>query len=195
MTPRFWHAANARSAWSYTTGMLSSGSPPKNVSVSRFGFSSSRRCSIHAGQPGAVVERHLVGVLVVVAVIPLEAVVAGKVALQRRQHRDAHLLGVFAVVREELVQRFGVGRAARDDESVLGERHERLARVAVEPLGCERRGSSRQTIEQAGDVLRDDELRVRERVHQEHFAAFGERDTNVEHRLLHRFETCRWSAG
>ena len=46
-----------------------------------------------------------------------------------------------------------------------------------------------------GDLVRDNQLRVRERVHQEHFAAVGERDTNVEHRLLHMFETYRWKAG
>ena len=74
------------------------------------------------------------------------------------------------------------------DEPVLGERHERLARFAVEPLRRERRRIARQTIEQAGDIVRDNELRVRERVHQEHFSAVGERDTNVKHRLLHMFD-------
>ena len=93
--------------------MFSSGSPPKNVIVSRFGFSSSRRCSIQAASRRAVVERHPVGVLVVVAVVALEAVVAREIALQRRQHRDAQLFGVLAIVGEELVQRLGVGRAAR----------------------------------------------------------------------------------
>ena len=78
-----------------------------------------------------------------------------------------------------------------DDEPMLGERHQRFARVAVEPLGRERRGIVDETIEQAGDVVRDNELRVGERVHEEHLAAVRERDTKVEHRLLHRFATCR----
>ena len=136
-------------------------------------------------QPGAVVERHPVGVLVVVAVVALEAVVAGEVALQRRQHRHAHLLGVFAEVREELVQRLGVGRAARHDEPVLGERDQRFARIGCRAARARATPDRRKPIEQPGDVLGDDQLRVGQRVHQEHLAAIGEWDTNVEHRLLH----------
>ena len=136
-------------------------------------------------EPRAVVERHPIGVFVVVAVVALKAVIAREIALQRRQHRHAHLLGVFAVIGEELVQRFGVGGAARHDEAVLGQRHQRFPRVAVEPIGRKRRGVVGQAIEQAGDVVRDDQLRVGQRVHQKHFAPLGECDTKVEHRLLH----------
>ena len=41
--------------------------------------------------PVGGLERHLVGRLVVVAVVALVAVVAGEVALQGRQHRDVQL--------------------------------------------------------------------------------------------------------
>jgi hypothetical protein len=67
-------------------------------------------------------QRHLVGVLVVVAVIALKAVVAGEIALQRRQHSDPHLLGVFAVVGEEFVERPVVRVAIRHEKSVLRQR-------------------------------------------------------------------------
>ena len=92
------------------------------------------------GDLRAVVERHLVGVLVVVAVVALEAVVAREIALQRRQHRDAQLLGVFAVVGEELVQRLACrsrGSATMNPCSVSVD--QRFARIAVEPLRRERR--------------------------------------------------------
>ena len=58
-------------------------------------------------------DRHLVGVLVVVAVVALEAVVAREVALQRRQNRDAQLLGIFPRVGEKLVQRLPVASPGR----------------------------------------------------------------------------------
>jgi hypothetical protein len=48
-------------------------------------------------------------VLVVIAVVALEAVVAGEIALQAWSAPSPHLLGVFAVVGKELVQRLGVG--------------------------------------------------------------------------------------
>ena len=98
-------------------------------------------------QPCAVVERHPVGVLVVIAVIALEAVVAGEVALQGRQHRHPHLLGVFAVVGEELVQGLRVGRPAGHDEAMLGQRDERLALVVVQSLGRQRGRIVRHTLE------------------------------------------------
>ena len=140
VTPRFWQAANARSAWSYTTGMFSSGSPPKKVMRQPLRLQLVEPLLDPGGQTRAVVERHPIGVFVVVAVVALKAVVAGEIALQRRQHRHAHLLGVFAVVGEELVQRLGVGRAAGDDEAVFGQRHQRFALVAVEPFRRKRRG-------------------------------------------------------
>jgi hypothetical protein len=124
-------------------------------------------------------------------VIALEAVVARKIALQRGENRDAQLARVLAHVGEELVHRGSIRGAVVDDEPVLGERDERFARVAVESVGCERLRIGRKTIEQTGDVVRDNQLRVGESVHQEHFAAVSERDTNVEHRLLHMFETYR----
>ena len=65
------------------------------------------------GNLRARIERHLVGVLVVVAVVALEAVIAREIALQRRQNRDAQLLGVLPRVGEKLVQRLPVGLPAR----------------------------------------------------------------------------------
>ena len=40
-------------------------------------------------------------------------------------------------------------------------------------------------VEQRRDVGRHDELRVGQRVHQEHFVALGQRHTKIEHRRLH----------
>ena len=133
------------------------------------------------GQTRAVVERHPIGVFVVIAVIALKAVVAGEIALQRREHRDAHLLGVFAVVGEELVQRFGVRRPAGNDEAVFRQCHQRFALIAGELFRRQRRGVARQAIEQTGNLVRDDELRVGKGVHQEHLAPLREWDTKVEH--------------
>ena len=78
----------------YITGRLSSGSPPKNVSTNFSGRTRSSSRSIQSPTRAGRLERHLVGELVVVAVIALEAVVAGEVALQRRQQRDVQLVGV-----------------------------------------------------------------------------------------------------
>ena len=133
----------------------------------------------------AGLERHPLGVLVVVAVVSLEAVVAREIALQRRQNRDAQLLGVFAGVRKELVQRLPVGLAARDDEPVLGQRDERLPVFDVQRLGPHARRGVAHAIEQRGDVGRHHELRVRQRVHQEHIAAIAEGNANVELGWLH----------
>ena len=73
------------------TGRFSSGSPPKNVSDELLGAHPVELALDPVADPGRRLDRHLVGELVVVAVVALEAVVAGEVALQRRQHRDVQL--------------------------------------------------------------------------------------------------------
>ena len=103
----------------------------------------SSRCFGPLGDPRRGLERHLGGVLVVVAVIALDAVVAREVALQRGQHRDPQLLVILADVVEELVEP-GVRLAAGDDEAVLGQRVDRLALVAVET--ARRRGPTRSSM-------------------------------------------------
>jgi hypothetical protein len=40
-------------------------------------------------------------------------------------------------------------------------------------------------IQQRGNVVRDDQLRIGEGVHQEHLFASGDRDTKIEHGRLH----------
>ena len=108
--------------------------------------------------------RHLRGELVVVAVVALEAVVAREVALQRREHRHLHLLGVFAQVGEVLAQRRAAPRrgSRRRSRSRSGYRSCRVRRrrSAVSPRA--------DPLEQLGDIGRDEQLRVREGVHQEH---------------------------
>ena len=136
--------------------------------------------------PCGGLERHLRGVLVVVAVIALDAVVAREVALQRRQHRDAQRAGALADVPEEGVQVAPLAVPVGDDEAVLGELFDRLALFLV-------RGRPRlvatHPIEQIDNVAAHDELRVCKRVHQEHVVI--DWHTNVEHRRLH--VELRWS--
>ena len=84
-------ARHARSARQYITGRLSSGSPPKNISDELLGTDAIELALDPRRDALRGLERHLVGELVVVAVVALVAVVAGEVALQRRQHRDVQL--------------------------------------------------------------------------------------------------------
>ena len=125
-------------------------------------------------------QRHPIGALVVVGVIALEAVVAGEVALQRRQNRDVQLRRVALHLGQILIERAPVGVAALDQESVLVQERKRFELVLVLP--DHRVG---RPIEQGGDVARHDELGVGERIHQEDFAPLIERHTKVEHRRLH----------
>ena len=55
------------------------------------GWTRSSSRSIQSPTLAGRLQRHLVGELVVVAVIALEAVVAREIALQRREHRDVQL--------------------------------------------------------------------------------------------------------
>ena len=64
-----------------------SGSPPKNVMRELLRIQLLHPIVDPCDNLRARVERHLVGVLVVVAVVALEAVVTREVALQRRQNR------------------------------------------------------------------------------------------------------------
>ena len=191
-TPRAAVACQARSATSYITGRFSSGSPPKKVSRNRSGATRSSSRLDPAGHPRRRLERHLLGELVVVAVIALEAVVAREVALQRRENGDVQLGAVALDRREVLVERPAVGVAVGDEEAVLLEQIERVA------LSRRRRSrsSSPDSIEQRGDVRRHDELRVGQRVHQEHVVAPVERHTKVEHGGLHQLhpKTARQTA-
>ena len=114
---------------------MSSGSPPKNVSGEALGPD---RVELPLGvrdDLGGRLERHLVGVAVVVAVIALEAVVAGEVALQRRQDGEAELRGVVPDRVEVGIEGAAIGVVALDDETELGERGERLAFLVVEGAG------------------------------------------------------------
>ena len=122
--------------------MFSSGSPPKKVSTSRLGAIASMRRSIHRRPRAAVSSDIFAACLVVVAVVPLDAVVAGEVALQRRQHGDLQRVGALAHLAEERA----AARRARcsrlvDDEAVLGEL-------------CHRARSSRSSAVGAGVALR-----------------------------------------
>ena len=89
-------------------------------------------------------ERHLVGVAVVIVVIALEAVAAGEVALQRGQDGEAKLRRVVPDRVEVGIEGAAIGVVALDDEAELGERGERLAFLVVEragtgvPPGCVR---------------------------------------------------------
>ena len=140
---------------------------------------------------------HLVDRLVPLAVVTLQTVIAGEVALQRRQDGEVKLLGVLVVVDKELLEGVPLCCPVLDDEAVLGELGksrpflDRKGREAI-VLGRFRGAATSQrgvgtrskTVEQRGDVGRDDELRVRKRVHQEH-RVVRERDAVVEHGGLH----------
>jgi hypothetical protein len=128
---------------------------------------------------GRRLERHLRGVLVVVAVVALDAVVAREVALQRRQHRHAELIGVFAHVLEILIELAALALAIGHQKTVFRQCGECLLFVAA-PLG-----RLRGAREQRRHISRHQQLRVRERVHQEHFIAAWHRHLHVEHRRLH----------
>ena len=129
-------------------------------------------------------ERHLRGRLVVFPMVALEAVVARKIALERRQHRHAQLVGVLADVAEPLRDVLALGVAVVNDEPMLGEREQRVPLDGGQGA-CFGAG---QAVQQRRNVARDDQLRIGERVHQEHVVlpAHGiERHADVEHRRLH----------
>ncbi len=164
------------------TGRFRSGSPPKNVSAKLFGPD---RVHPRFGPPGDTlgrVHRHLGRGLVVFAVVALDAVVAGEVALERREDGHAQLILSRPKVVEEVLDVAPIGFAALDDEAVLGERAESFALVTV---GIEREAAAADAVEEVRDLARHDQLRVREGVHQEHLVAIREGDTNIENRGLH----------
>jgi len=140
---------------------------------------------------GGGFECHLRRELVVVAMIALEAVVAGEIALKRGQNRDPKLIAALADIAEIVFEFAALSVAVVDHEPMLGQGGERLAlllilgdRAAVNPL------------EQIRDVARDNDLRVGEGVHQEHVAAVPyllEGNTDVEHRGSHRLSLPRRS--
>ncbi len=90
-------------------------------------------------------ERHTIGVLVVVPVIALEAVVAREVALQRRQHRDVQLGGVALDGGQIDVERAAVDVSARDEKAVVGEQFHRFPFIGAE--GANRIALAGATIE------------------------------------------------
>ncbi len=118
--------------------------------------------------------------------IALKAVIAREVALERRQNRDVQLALVGGGSREKPIERPLVFRAIGDEESVVLENVDGFTRVAVELARVARR---REPVEKGRHVARHDQLRVSQRVHQEHIvwrpALPGERDPKVEHRWFH----------
>jgi hypothetical protein len=88
---------------------------------------------------------------------------------------------------EVLAQIVPIRLAALDDEPVLGESRQRLLLVSG-PAG----GSVLDPIEQRRDVGGDDQLCVRERVHQEDLVQVLQRHTNVEHGRLHAGSLREW---
>ena len=115
-----------------------------------------------------------------VPVVALETVVAREVALERRQDGHAELLGVLAEILEVLAEGGALVLAAPDDESVL---HERLDRAQL--LLVEGGVAARDAGQQPAHLVRRDELRVREGVHQEHLVPVRQRHVHVESRELH----------
>jgi hypothetical protein len=63
-----------------------------------------------------------VGEFVVIAMVALEAVIAGKITLERREHGHAQLLCALAQVGEILPKIGPLTLAALDDEAVFDER-------------------------------------------------------------------------
>ena len=131
--------------------------------------------------PGRL-ERHLVGEFVVVAVIALEAVVAGKITLQRRQDGDMQLAAIIGRPGEEAVQCLLIGGAIGDEESVGGQDVDCFTRIVIERAGI---AGFSHSIEQCGHIARHHQLSVGQRVHEEHVvgrpARPSERDPKVEH--------------
>ena len=82
------------------------------------------------------VERHPVGALVVVAVVALEAVIAGEVALKRGEQCDVQLGGIALHLGEVLVEVPAIGRMTLNEESVLPQKVDGFLFLGVE--GVER---------------------------------------------------------
>ena len=154
--PRAVDACHSRSDRSYITGRFSSGSPPKNISMNRSGRTRSSSRFDPVADPAGRLERHLLGELVVVAVVALEAVVAREVALERRQQRDVQLGGVALDRGEVLVERLPIVLAARrpGSRSPRAPRPlraiDRVGRAsAVDAVRTDRAGSPRPTTPRA----------------------------------------------
>ena len=129
------------------------------------------------------VQRHLLGELVVVAVIALEAVVAREIALERRQDGDVQLGRIGGDAREVAIQGQMIRLPIRRPGS-----HSRAATSAVSrssPVSASNEARPSRRSSRAVDVRRDDQLRVGQRVHQEHVVAAGKRHTDVENGRLH----------
>ena len=126
---------------------------------------------------GRRLERHLLGELVVIAVVPLEAVVARKVALEGGEDRHAHLVGAFAHVAEVRRELRPLLVPSVGQKAVLGEQRERFPLLCA-PVRLVAGGP--RPLEQRRDFFRDDDLRVREGVQQKHLAAILQRNADVE---------------
>src|SRR5262249_35335919 len=76
-----------------------------------------------------------------------------------------------------------IGVAILDQKAVLAQHVDRLTRVVGDRRELTGVG---ETVEQRCDVTRDDQLSVRERVHQKHITALSlERHTKIEHGWSH----------
>src|SRR5262249_802613 len=131
-----------------------------------------------AGDARSRLERHLLRKLVVVAVIALKAVIAGEIALQRREHSDIELRRIVRDLLEVTVEGVAIVIASWGYESVFNQLIERSARLDVQDVRIDLR------VEQRGNVRRHNRLSIRQRVHQKHVVTF-ERHTKVESRSLH----------
>ncbi len=76
-------------------------------------------------RPRGGLEGHLLGELVVVAVVALETVVAREIALERRQHRDVQLRRIARDAGEVAIEGPVVGLSVGDQEAVLVQQVER----------------------------------------------------------------------
>ena len=115
--------------------------------------------------------------------VALQAVVAGEVALERRQDRDPELGCVLPDVVEELLKSVALGLSVFDHEAVLGKLVQRRSLLHVEAV--ENLGRGLEPVEQPRHVGRHDELRVGERVHDEHVVPIRQGDLCVEDGRLH----------
>ncbi len=129
--------------------------------------------------PRRSLERHLRRVLVVVAVVTLNAVAAREVALQRGQHRHPQLIAALPDRVKELAEVPAIRGTVLYEKAVLREGAQGLPLLVRPALP-----GAVDAVEQTGDLARDNELGIGESVHQEHFVPF-KWYADVEHRGLH----------
>ena len=127
------------------------------------------------------------------AVVALVAVLAREVALQRREHRDAQFGGVRPGTRQSATRVRLVPRRRRPRRTRVPPASPPLRPAQGRALPSARRPARR--VEQADDVRRHDDLRVGQRVHQEHVARW-QRGTHVEGGRHQRrnLMSCRYGA-